>query len=83
MAGSCGEPAVLQEGEAVVMHGPNPYFARYDITGKTRPYIDSVTQRIYDTMTVKDIRGKELSTETRCPGIRKITEIQKCCRLRS
>ncbi|UWP58435.1 ATP-grasp domain-containing protein [Ruminococcus gauvreauii] len=56
-----------REGEAVVMHGPNPYFARYDITGKTRPYIDSVTQRIYDTMTVKDIRGKELLYRNEMP----------------
>ncbi len=62
-----GSQLFYQEGEAVAMHGPNPYFARYYITGKTRPYIDSITQRIFDTITVKDIRGQELLYQNKIP----------------
>lgn len=56
-----------QEGEAVEMHGPYPYFARYDITGRTRPYIDHLTQRIFDAMSAKDPNGQELLYRNEIP----------------
>ena len=49
-----------KEGEPVVAHGPNPYMARYFITGKNRAYIDNVTKKIFDAMSIKDFQGKEL-----------------------
>ena len=44
----------------MVAHGPNPYMARYFITGKNRAYIDNVTKKIFDAMSIKDFQGKEL-----------------------
>lgn len=49
-----------QEGDSMTFHGPQPYFARYDITGKTRPYVDNVTKKIFDAMSARDYRGREL-----------------------
>lgn len=54
-----------EEGEPVVVHGPNPYMARYFITGKTRAYIDNVTKKIFDAMTIKDFHGRELLYQNR------------------
>lgn len=57
-----------KEGEPVVAHGPNPYMARYFITGKNRAYIDNVTKKIFDAMSIKDFQGKELLYPNRMPS---------------
>ena len=57
-----------KEGEPVVAHGPNPYMARYFITGKNRAYIDNVTKKIFDAMSIKDLQGKELLYPNRMPS---------------
>ena len=49
-----------QEGESMMAHGPKPYVARFCVTGKTRQYIDNVTRKVFQAMSVKDYQGREL-----------------------
>lgn len=49
-----------EEGDPVGIHGPQPYMARYCISGKERAYIDNVTKKIFDAMSIKDFQGREL-----------------------
>lgn len=49
-----------QEGEQVIEHGPNPYVARYYITGNTREEVDSLTKDIFAQMTVTDEDEREV-----------------------
>ena len=49
-----------QEGEQVIEHGPNPYVARYYITGDTREEVDSLTKDIFAQMTVTDEDEREV-----------------------
>lgn len=46
--------------EMVEKHGRNPYVARYYISAATREEIDKVTAEIFDKMTIKDPKGKEV-----------------------
>ncbi|MGI6010585.1 MAG: ATP-grasp domain-containing protein [Ruminococcus sp.] len=57
-----------EEGEPVGIHGPKPYMARYCITGKKRAYIDNITQKIFDAMTIKDFQGRELLYQNQIPS---------------
>lgn len=49
-----------REGEQVIEHGPNPYVARYYITGSTREEVDALTESIFAQMTVTDEAGHEV-----------------------
>lgn len=59
-------PGVLEswlfykEGEEVIEHGPNPYVARYYITGKDRAEVDALTERFFTEMTITDQDGAEV-----------------------
>lgn len=49
-----------EEGETVVQHGPNPYVARYYITGENREEVDRLTDKIFKEMSVLDEKGQEV-----------------------
>ena len=49
-----------REGEKIVQHGPNPYAARFYITGETRGEADSLTGRIFEEMSVCDENGEQV-----------------------
>ncbi len=49
-----------REGEEVVLHGPNPYAARYYITGATREEIDALTEYFFRRMSITDADGREV-----------------------
>lgn len=49
-----------REGEEVVAHGPNPYVARYYITGADREEIDKITEHYFREMTIIDEKGEEV-----------------------
>lgn len=49
-----------QEGDAMLSHGPQPYAARFCISGKSRQYIDNITKKIFEAMSFKDYQGREL-----------------------
>lgn len=49
-----------QEGEQIIEHGPNPYVARYYVTGMTREEVDALTAYIFAHMSVTDEAGEEI-----------------------
>ena len=49
-----------REGEQIIEHGPNPYVARYYITGSTREEVDVLTKSIFAQITVTDETGEEV-----------------------
>ncbi len=49
-----------QDGEEVIEHGPNPYVARYYVTGETRAQVDEVTCHFFRNMSVTDKEGREV-----------------------
>lgn len=49
-----------EDGERVVSHGPNPYVARYYITGDTREEIDKITDHYFREITITDEQGQEV-----------------------
>ncbi len=57
-----------QEGEALAEHGPQPYVARYYVTGESREVIDEVTERAFAAMSVKDASGRELLYQNEMPA---------------
>lgn len=46
--------------EEIIKHGPNPYVARYYITGETREEVDRLTQYFFDRMSITDEYGSEV-----------------------
>lgn len=49
-----------KENEEIIKHGPNPYVARYYITGKTREEIDALTRYFFEKMSITDADGQEV-----------------------
>ena len=49
-----------REKEEIIRHGPNPYVARYYITGETREEIDALTDYFFDHMSITDEDGREV-----------------------
>lgn len=52
--------AFYSPGEMIIPHGPNPYVLRYYISGDTRLEIDSLTEYIYDNISVTDHSGENV-----------------------
>lgn len=53
--------AFYQEGEKIDNYGPNPYLARYYITGNTREEVDAVTQQFFEQFHVEGANGEEIA----------------------
>ncbi|MDY3250919.1 MAG: ATP-grasp domain-containing protein [Candidatus Choladocola sp.] len=49
-----------RDGERVVQHGPNPYVARYYVTGDSRAAVDRSTEEIFRRISIKDPEGREI-----------------------
>ncbi len=49
-----------RSGETIIQHGPNPYVARYYITGDTREEIDELTRYFFAHMSITDGAGREV-----------------------
>ena len=49
-----------REGEEVILHGSNPYVARYYIVGDSREEIDRTTDLFFREMTITDEQGREV-----------------------
>ncbi len=54
-----------RSGEEIIQHGPNPYVARYYITGGTRAEIDALTEEFFARMSITDANGREVLYENR------------------
>lgn len=49
-----------RSGEEIIQHGPNPYVARYYITGGSREEVDELTRRFFARMSITDENGREV-----------------------
>lgn len=49
-----------RKGEEIIEHGPNPYVARYYITGNSREEVDALTRYFFDRMSITDENGREV-----------------------
>ena len=49
-----------RDNEEIIKHGPNPYVARYYITGETREEIDALTRYFFEKMSITDADGQEV-----------------------
>lgn len=47
-------------GEEIILHGPNPYVARYYIVGDTREEVDALTRDFFSRMSITDADGQEI-----------------------
>lgn len=48
------------ENEEIILHGPNPYVARYYLAGTTREEIDRLTRYFFSHMSITDASGNEV-----------------------
>ncbi|HIX60075.1 MAG TPA: ATP-grasp domain-containing protein [Candidatus Blautia gallistercoris] len=55
-----GTRLFYQEGEPVIWHGPNPYVARFYITGSSRQQVDELTDQIFREISITDADGQEI-----------------------
>lgn len=55
-----GTRLFYQEGEPVIWHGPNPYVARFYITGSSRGQVDALTDQIFQNISITDEDGCEI-----------------------
>lgn len=49
-----------REGETIVLHGPNPYAARYYLTAETREEADEISAYMFEHVSIRDEEGKEV-----------------------
>lgn len=54
-----------KSGEEIILHGSNPYVARYYITGTSREEIDKLTEYFFQRMSITDADGNEVLYKNR------------------